>query len=330
MKPNLNLFWIGLLSLLAAGCAAQPAELTEVVVGEAIVSPTPPSDLLQLSPGAIVVLPTEAAIETSPAVPGETTVAIENMTHDSWFVTSPDSSWTVQVQVTYPITEDGITVGDQYSVKLAVFRPDGSQRWQLVDEWRPFGLGYTLPSQFHWSQDGQFLYFTEHGTPDGCPTVFGFDCGLYRVNLEDGSLVNLAGSGCGAARASPSGAWFALLRNNLVEVWASDGSSSSSYPFMEASELDRTSDWQAGGLIWSPDETRLVMTIIHDTCSQGGASSSILAIDLEGEEVSVLVERNENEYLTIDWPEASRILLQDSSGLRFWLDPQTRTISPQR
>lgn len=330
MKPVFSLIWIGLLSLVVVGCATQPVEMTEVVVVDAIVSPTPPSELMQISPGAIVILTTEPAIDTGPAVPTESTPGIERMTHDSWFVTSPDSSWTVQVQVAYPITKDGITIGDEYSVNLAVFRPDGSQRWQLVDEWRPFGLGYTLPSQFHWSQDGQFLFFTEHGTPDGCPTIFGFDCGLYRVNLEDGTMSNLAGSGCGAARAAPSGATFAILRNKLVEVWASDGSDSRSYPFMEASQLDRTSDWQAGGLVWSVDGTRLLMTIIHDTCSQGGASSSILALDLESAEVTVLVERSENEYLTIDWPEADKILLQDSSGLRFWLDPETRTINPQR
>jgi hypothetical protein len=310
-------------------CGQPGPEPTEVLIVEAMVSPTPPeTQVLEMGEAP---LPTAVATTLEPEVGNLETpgLTLEEMTQDAWFVVSPNADWTIEVQVAYPLAEDGSSIGEDYYVRLSVFRQDGSLRWEILDEWRPFGLGYTLPSQFHWSDDENFLFFTEHGIQDGCPTVFGFDCGLYRFDLESGSLANLATGRCGAARASHDGSLFAVLQNETIFISNDEAGFTREWNYTEAAGLGEQGSWQAGGVVWSPDGSALVFTVLHDiSCDDGITSSSILMVDLDSGAIEVLVDKDAHEYLTADWSQKDNIELFDASGIRYWLNIEDKTITP--
>ncbi len=325
-----TLIYILLLVIVLAACSPTQPQPTEIVVVEARVSPTPLEEpnlaAAQAALPTAAISPDIAKEEELPqAAP---TANLGDMSHDTWFSISPSGAWTVQVQVAYPLAEDGRQIGDQYYVRMVVFRQDGSQRWQVLDEWRYFGLGYTLPAQFHWTEDETYLFYTEHGVPDGCPTVFGFDCGLVKVSLQDGSSENLVGERCGAARVTRDGSKVALLQHTILQVIDLEDDSLREFAFSEAAGLDSQEDWQAGGLIWSPDARSLVFTILFQSCAQGGVSSSILLLNLDSGEFKVLVDRDAHEYVTSEWRMAGRILLYDAAGVRYWLELEEGGITP--
>lgn len=194
----INLLWIGIFIGVAACSTATSTPLVPTaVIQPPLISPTAPPEtrLLDTLP------PPQPEVMSSTLTPS---IVTPKTTHEDWFYTSPDGQWTVQVSAEFPIAADGSLSGERYRLTLAVFRKDGGLRWDVLDEERPFGLGYTLPAQFHWSKDGSQLFYTEHGIPDGNPTIVGFDCGLYRVNLQSGERTQLSGD-CGLLRAAGDG-----------------------------------------------------------------------------------------------------------------------------
>jgi len=325
----IKILWLFGLVLLAA-CSSPVPDSTERLVVEPVVSPTPLDPaVLELTKPPLPAAGAPAIAVPTPVSPLATAeLPLEAMAHDAWLSTSPSGAWTVHVRVAYPLADDGSLIGEEFFVNLSVFRPDGSLRWDILDEWRPFGIGYTLPSQFHWSTDEQYLFFTEHGVPDGCPTVFGFDCGLFRVDLADGSLKNLTDGSCGAARAAPDGRQFALLQNNTIMLSDLVAGFTREWEFIEVADMQNQNSWKAGGVAWSPDGSALVFTILHDICPEPGASSSILLLDLNTGEIEVLVERDSNEYFTSEWLPGDKILLFDAAKTRYWLDIKNHTITP--
>ena len=90
--------------------------------------------------------------------------------------------------------------GDSYYTNLTVTDAAGTSRWAVVDAWAPYGLGYTVPRPFHWSNDGNYLYVTNDPAPDGC-ALFVNGSDLQRVDLSNGEVTQIV---------EPVGLWLSL------------------------------------------------------------------------------------------------------------------------
>ncbi len=313
-----NLVWIGV-GIGMAACSTTTPALPTAVIRPPLVSPTPAVEF-QLA----ATLPPPQTDTVQPALtPAPVT---PKTTHEDWFYTSSDGQWTVQVSAIFPVAADGSVSGERYRLALAVFRKDGGARWQILDEERPFGLGYTLPAQFHWSRDGSQLFYTEHGNPDGSPTIVGFDCGLYRVDLQNGEKLQLTDE-CGLLRAAADGETYAVLQGSRLVIHNLSGQVLREFAFATLLKLDQDSNWQAGGLVWSPDNGRLAFSILNNIQQPAEIQTSFVLVDLISGMVRYVLENRQGQYLPILWDEGETLLIQDGFGLRYRLNIRTAEIT---
>lgn len=246
-------------------------------------------------------------------------VDLSEMTGDSWISISPDGNWTAQVQVAYPFNKNGVATGDRYYVRLEVLKKDGSVVWTVLDDWLNWGLGYSIPANFHWRADSGRLYFTEHTIVDGC-AVFGNERGLYEVNLEDGSLRELSGFDTGELQAAPDGQQIAVLSGSSFEVRDLSGD-----PLAETSLDFLEGDWQAGRLVWSPNGDQVLFTVMFDPCGPP-KSSSIYRMNIPSGTLDVLVERDTRVLVANQWLGDDKVELIDAAGAVWFLNPETSAL----
>ena len=194
----------------------------------------------------------------------------------------------------------------------------------MVDAWAPYGLGYTVPRPFHWSNDGNYLYATNDPAPDGC-ALFVNGSDLKRVDLSNGQVTQIV---------EPVGLWLSLSpdetklaylswegnRPLIVRDLASGAENAIKLPTGDP-------NWQAGNVVWSPDGDSLILTIANAPCSDGWArSTSIVQANLATLEAKSLLEDDSRLLLTTDWPEPSTIVLQDQNGKQVKMNAETGQI----
>lgn len=128
---------------------------------------------------------------TAPAMPtatpepiGPTATAKGAELEEDWSAVSPDGQWTLRALSQFP------PGGSEYQVMLELSGAGQAELRVVLDELRPMGLGYTLPSPVRWSADRQAFYLTNVEHPDGCSAfVDGSD--LLRLDLATGALTEL-------------------------------------------------------------------------------------------------------------------------------------------
>ena len=233
--------------------------------------------------------------------------------------TSPDGQWVAETTVATPKS------GDSYYTNLTITDANRTSHWTVVDSWAPYGLGYTVPRPFHWSNDGKYLYVTNEPAPDGC-ALFVNGSDLQRVELSNGQVTQIV---------EPVGLWLSLSpdetelaylswdgdRPLVVRDLASGAESAIKLP------TGGDANWQAGNVVWSPDGNSLVLTIANNPCSTGWAqSTSIVQINLTTLEARPLLENDSRLLVMAEWPEPSTIVLQDQNGQQVKMNAATGQI----
>lgn len=319
MKRSLIFMLASLVVIGLTACGGQNPEPT-VVLTPAADLPQEPVETARIELAVVtpdlVVRQIEANAPTS--VPPED-INLDEMTGDSWFTISPNGSWTAQVRVAYPIDKNGNSIGDKYFVRLEVLKQDGSLRWIVVDEWSIWALGYSLPDNLHWRADSTRLYYSLRTVADGC-AVFGNEQGLYEVNLEDGTVRDLAKDAYGELKASPDGELIAVLGKETFEVreLASGATADADMSLLEG-------DWQAGKLLWSTDQSSIVFTVMFNPCTPPG-SSSIYLLNLGSMQLTALIEEDARKFVASQWLPDGKIELVDEVGAKWRLDPDSRAV----
>jgi len=318
-------FWFSITGLLLIGglsaCAVAPATPAAVIL-----TPEPSQSVSTLA----ATLPRQLEIITPTAGNGQPPVdsptrlpPLEpgDMTVDSWFSISPDGKWTAQVQVAFPFDKNGVSTGNRYYVRLEVLKHDGSQHWLVLDRWADWGLGYTVPANLHWRNDSQRLYFSNEATADGC-AVFGNKRGLFEVNLENGKVVELSNNTFGELQAAPDGLRIAILSEKVLSVrtLASGKTVETNLNFLRG-------DWQAGNLLWSPDEKNIAFTVLYKPCGPP-ESSSIYRMNASTGEITSLITLDKRVFVASQWLADGRIELIDQVGAKYHFDPVKKTIDP--
>ncbi len=286
MSRNASHFSILLTSLIAVLFAS--------CVAPASPQPTPPR---------AVALPTSAVPSTS-VKPSSTT--------ETWSATSPDGKWLAEGVRESQFEPCG------YRTRLTVTSAAGDVTWKAWDGLQNCGLGSTDPVPFHWSQDGNHLYFTNQPRPDGCAQfVNGSD--LYRVELTTGQVTQLM---------PEAGLWLALSPDETQLAYMAYGGRGLVVRGL-ASGVEREAKLpqgaQAGNIVWSPDQTALLFTLDEGGCSQ---MYSVARIDLQTLKQTILVEADERKFVTIGWFESERATLVDNDGNNWWVDVATGQLTP--
>jgi hypothetical protein len=238
---------------------------------------------------------------------------------DSWSSLSPDGLWRARGEALIPAAG-----ADQYHIELQIERLGEDVVWTVLDEWVPFGLGYTLPTPVRWSADGQCFYYTNRPVPDGCaPFANGSD--LQRVDLSDGSateLVPSVGLSLGLSPDAGTLAYFGYGGRGLVlrDIASGEERETGFTPAENA---------HAGAIVWSPDGSALAFTVAYDFCGPPEARThSILRMEAATGATTTLIESSSTLYTTAGWTAARQVWLVDREG-RFWsLDPVTGDVTP--
>jgi hypothetical protein len=306
----LLLLLAGLLKLTACRPESEPTASTPV--------PTPvPASGTESMPTKATNTPRSVSTKVTLTTPTPTaatpTPVLEEMEGYTWSSASPNDKWIVEGRAAFPKT------GDDYYTQLKVSRADGSVGWAVVDEWSHFGLGYTTPRPFHWSQDGRFLYFTNEPVPDGC-AVFVNGSDLWQVNLADGS----------ATQVVPSvGLWLSLSPDEATLAYIGYGDRGLVLRDLGTGaerevRLDPGQAYSAGQITWSPDGTALMLTLAIQPCSgEWAESTSIVRVELETLEQTTLIDQDSRLFTILEWPTSERVLLTDNDGQRWWMDALT-------
>jgi hypothetical protein len=203
----------------------------------------------------------------------------------------------------------------KYHVEMIVERTDGSQAWTAVDEWRGWGLGLTYPRPVRWSEDGRFFYFANVPVSDGCSGfVNGGD--LWRLDLESGAVTEVAPYLGLVMALSPDERQLAVDasygRGFLIRDLASGDERSISLP--------QPADWwQMGGLQWSPDSRRLLLTQIVNPCSLE-TKTAIVRVDVETLSAVTVLEADERNFTLLEWIREDEVRLLDEEGWIWYLD----------
>jgi hypothetical protein len=187
--------------------------------------------------------------------------------------TSPDGRWQTLVTQSEIVTL-GVEDARFFYVKLSVTSLQDGTTWTPVSEWHIAGPGQEYPPKpFHWSQDGNYLYYTipldHHGA---CVVYDNIGENLDRLNLTDGSVAGLQGpQTLGIAAISPdesmivhtiwqpfpSGSLYSLLVRNLATAYTEDWRVSSRWLI----NLNTIAHENISRIAWSPDSRKVLVMV---------------------------------------------------------------------
>jgi hypothetical protein len=302
MRKVTQLIW--LMTLLAALAACAPL----APVPQATVPPRQASTALPTNTPPPRPTATMIAVTTSTPDPGALTL--------DWTTTSPDGQWTATS------VNARLNTGQDYYVRLRVEGAAGAEVWTAVEEWRPFGMGYTLPGPVQWSADGQRFYFTNVPHPDGC-LMFVNGGDLHMLDLNTGQVTALM---------PEQALWIALAPDETRLAYIGYGERGLILRDLATGQeqsvaVEKPTDLAGlGAMLWSPAGTALVLTAAHEQCAPG-AAHSIFHVDIATGAVRTLVDGDPRGLTTVAWPEVERVQLEDKDGAVWWLDVATGSVS---
>ena len=251
---------------------------------------------------------------------------LAQMDVDQWMEASPDGEWQAAGMVAWP------QEGAEYHVMLTVSQSGGPVKWALVDAWYEAGLGAGFPAPVQWSADGQYFYFSNQMTPDGCSLFSPKRLDLYRLTLATGEVQAVLPGSFYGVFLSPDGRSVAAFRQ-VTRAFVVDDLDTGQKTMVN---LDPGVDYASGAVVWSPDGDRLALTLAIHPCGGGydgqglfAVSSSIVMVDTQTGEVRTLIEEDDRKFETVAWDEPERITLKDKEGALWLLNVNTGELIQQ-
>ena len=313
------------LVLLATSCSQPVTSPTSIPTDTPSTAPTMTMSMLAptlTSVPTATSVPTKMPTERATAAP-TATPEFTDWDSETWASVSPDGEWIAQAMAALPIVH-GTYVSENYYTQLKVTSIDKTVEWTVVDEWSPWGLGYTTPQPFHWSKDGQYLYFTNRPVPDGCPGfVNGSDLG--RVDLSDGSVTEIVPA---------VGLWLALSPDESRLAYVGYGGRGLIVRDLTTGEeheigLDRGAEGaDLGHIVWAPDGTELMLTARFNSCGPPEERiHSIIRVDPSSGPYTTPVDSDRRLFVTEAWHAPGHVLLTDKDERHWELDVRTGDVT---
>lgn len=329
-----NLTLLIVLAVFLAGCAtstpvpaAVPAQPTKTQV--------PPT----VEPSATVVLPTATTQPTT--IPATSTPDARQQEQeailplvepcnfaDQDISYSPNKTWAV-VACVGENPDDGITT--------KIVRRGGDTLWSLSFSdlyLQPYRSGDSAMSTLlkasfipvRWTKNEDFVYLAVKTVDEETPYK-SYD-GLFRIDLASGNIRTVLKPSIAPLattydfKFSPNGNKLAYINQSvgpMAIVIIDTGTGEESRITLDARFT------QAGGLVWSQDEKRLVVSAF-DKGENGG--SSVILYDLETMENTYLVQQSEKIYQPLSWTEATLIYAKSIPGEWVYFNLTSREVQP--
>jgi len=224
---------------------------------------------------------------------------------------SPDKNWVVAIcQAEKP--EDGLLM------KFA--RLDGTKNWSIsfnetfIQPYRQNdpNLSELLQRTFiplHWTKKEDFVYLAVRSSNEETPYQ-GYD-GLFRLDLASGKIRPTLSPAIAPIFAtydlkfSPDGLKLAHINSSVkpVNIVIDDTATGET----QTITLDARFT-QGGGLVWSPDATKLVVSVLDETSQNGG--NSVIVYDLATMKNKYVIQQSSTTYVPREWLDASTIYAQ--------------------
>lgn len=227
---------------------------------------------------------------------------------------SPDGQWKATV------------LEGQESTILRVSRIDGAVEWiaETITD-RDFWGGFEWAIPFHWSQKEYRLYFTHHVRGDGCISQFhGSD--LHSLDLQTGEVTEIVPRVGYWLALSPDETTLAYLSFEKGLVLHNLTSGDERRVHLNIEDAYPETPIHESNLLWSPDGNLLVLTIAIDVCGPEW-SNAIIQVDAATLSQTILIHEDEKLFHTIEWSEATRILLWEKDRHLWWLDTGTGAVT---
>lgn len=304
-----------LASVLLAGVLAACSTRVVLNPGVPAVSPTPvvTTDPSQVAAATLAPARTPIPTGTPLATPNRPTPIPQLET--TAIASDPASDWEFKLRLGAPIETDA---GARYYVWARLYtRPNRAINYLLLDEWRTYGLGYTVPRALGWSNE--YFYYTNAPVVDGCtPLVNGGD--LWQVRLSDGEQTQLRPDDGRLVS-------YALSPDGLTLMQA-QGGMVTRIDLATGSEVGAAVavDGVVGPMVWSSDGERLVAAVVYDACIVPGWRHSLIAIDPRTLVATELLPADERRFVPVAYPAPQLITLIEASGVTWQYNPQTGTL----
>ena len=202
---------------------------------------------------------------------------------------------------------------------MVVARTDSSKTFTVIDRWSNFGLGYTIPQPFRWSQDEHYFYFKNLPVPDGCSVLLNAS-DLQRVDLRTGQIKEVM---------QPVHTWILLAPNDKTVAAVNHGVlllGDIAEPDTRRTDFALTSNTESIGAIqWSTDSKQFVLAQLFDVCTQTpfGSKSSIVWVDATSGQARVLIKEDARRFVAERWRSLHEVLLRDKDFQRWILNTKT-------
>ncbi len=294
-----------------------------------LINPTPTLEIISsitLTSGNSTKIP--ALQHTPPNAVTETTIIREatvtpivKRIFDQSF--SPDGMWIAEVSS----LENRASMRVQSLIDTELF-------W-VIPEIKQSGLR-RIPQAFHWSSDGATLYYTYLPTyGDGCIGRWAWNgLGLYKLALESGIKTDITKS---------TGYWLAIspYEKKLAYLGSQHVSESDANVVIGVidlitgdrveTEVETTYDpttllWPID-LVWSPDSKLLVFGLVVNPCEESINRYSIIKVNASTLKQTTLVNELINWYQPYEWKEIDKVVLRESNGQKWELNPNTGEIT---
>ncbi len=259
-------------------------------------------------------LPTATKPKPSPTLsPNELASAVfSDLTVETQKLYSPNGRCTWDRLQASSLTESATRKYDnQFYIRVSLACVLGNEfrevNWVLVDEWKPQGLGYSIPTVLGWSADGGKLYFHDEIIPDGCQPIGGWQENFRQVDLETGNITLLFPELKSGASMSPDTTRLVYydVQNKDVGVYAFASGEVQHTPLFFP---DPPVYWGVGDFTWSPDgESVLFVMVYGDACNPSGAS--IQKLDVAKGDIRMKWISTVRTASIVEWVDPVRVLI---------------------
>ena len=236
--------------------------------------------------------------------------------------------WLADTEIVSQSTVSDTPVGNWLATSMIVYRPnlggqmyrnltittvEGSTPITVVDEWLPdVGAGFTFPRPLSWSQTNPVMYWTNTPTPDGC-AIFANGYDLHKLDLTTGESTSLLEEG---------GLWLAVSHDETQVAYV-NGTTLTLHTFATGEERTvALPEGQAGGVLWAPSDTQLVLTIAENPCGDPALNTTaIVRVDVTTLDVFPLINNSFELLSTQSWDLEEVVLIADKGSGIYHLDP---------
>lgn len=226
---------------------------------------------------------------------------------------SSNRQWIAQTTFEQDIHKD-------YHIQFTVSRNDGTKTWTILDYWGD-GVGYKYAQLHQWSNDSQYIYFTDNRIAGGGCDFFPVDSKWQRLNVETGQVTDFPlppGRGHAISPDESTIAYVSLEPPLNLSLHSIQGGQKQKVflpidPNLEAA--------QAGDILWTPDGRAVILSIATgDACNSSSLNFYLMGVEIHSLDIIELVGHSKDLLRPLRFELPNHLLVRDWNGYTWWMD----------